>query len=131
MESEIAVKAFIVNDDNLMVIKRSLDDNFNPGIWEIPGGRVKGGEDPHLALKRETKEETGLSIRILKPLNVQHFKKNPNLAITMIIFLCTCDSTDVKLSPEHSNFKWVPVNTAKKYLAEFFHNEIDIYKSIP
>jgi len=35
-----AVKAFIVDDNLLFIIKRSDKDVHKPGIWEIPGGRL-------------------------------------------------------------------------------------------
>jgi len=38
----IAVKSFIVNEKNeLLLIKRRDDDVHKPGAWEIPGGRLE------------------------------------------------------------------------------------------
>ncbi len=33
----LAVKAFIVNDGKVLIVKRALDEAHKPGIWEIPG----------------------------------------------------------------------------------------------
>ena len=60
-----------------------------PGAWEIPGGRLEIGEDPHLGLKREVKEETQLDIKVLQPLSVNYFTRDDGQIITGIVFVCT------------------------------------------
>lgn len=43
------------------------EDPKHSGLLEIPGGRIEGGEDALIALKREVKEECGLEIESIKP----------------------------------------------------------------
>lgn len=126
----LATKSFIVNDGKLLLIKRASDDIQKPNIWEIPGGRLELGEDPKEGLKRETKEETGLDIEILHPLNVRHFTRDDGQVITMLIFLCQASSEEIKLSEEHSNYEWIPIEKSKDKLAHFFHEEVDLYKKL-
>lgn len=40
------------------------------GLWEFPGGRVEPGETPGQAVVREFMEETGLDVRVARPLPV-------------------------------------------------------------
>lgn len=101
----LATKSFILKNDKLLLLKRHSDDVQSPSIWELPGGRLKLGEDPFDGLKRETKEETGLDIEIKHPLNIRHFQRDDGQTITMIIFLCQALHDDVQLSPEHSAFE--------------------------
>jgi len=130
-EAKIAAKAFIVRDNKLLIIKRSDDEAYMPSVWEIPGGKIDPGEDPHLGLKREAKEETGLNIEIIKPLNVQFFQREDLGAITMIIFECNADKGDVILNKkEHSDYKWVDLNEAKDKLRAFFHGEVDMFNNL-
>jgi 8-oxo-dGTP diphosphatase len=125
----IAVKAFIVDDKKrILLIKRELNDVHRPGIWEIPGGRLDSGEDPVEGLKRETKEETGLNIDVLNPLGVRHFTREDGQSITMIIFLCKAESNNVKLSEEHIEYDWVELNKKDPKLADFFNEEVELYK---
>ena len=59
----IAVKAFIVHNNKLLVVKRAKDEVQMPNIWELPGGRLNPGEDPFIGIIREVREETGLYIK--------------------------------------------------------------------
>ena len=80
-----AVKAFIVKDGKLLIVKRSANDEQSPGGWEFPGGRLKKDEDPYIGLKREVKEETDLDISIVQVMDVQHFTRVDGQIIKTLI----------------------------------------------
>ena len=123
----IAVKSMIVNDGKLLILKRASNDVHKPGIWEIPGGRIKTGEDLILGLKRETKEETGLDIEVNREISVRHFRRDDLQEIEMHIFLCNAINVrDIKLSEEHSEYEWIEIEKCKEKLTEFYHPEIDL-----
>ncbi len=107
----IAVKAFIVKDRKALLIKRRANDVHSPGKWDIPGGRLEPGENPLDGIRRECREEVGLDIEIVMPVEVQHFVRDDGQKITMIIFLCRPLSEEVKLSEEHTEYKWVDINS--------------------
>lgn len=48
--------------NKILFLKRSLDDDFHPGVWNLPGGGVEEGEMPGEALVREIKEEVNLIV---------------------------------------------------------------------
>jgi 8-oxo-dGTP diphosphatase len=126
----ISVKSFIVNKNGeLLLIKRRDSDVNKPGIWEIPGGRLKLGEDPFNGLKRETFEETGLNIEIKNPLKVQHFTRDDGQKITMITFLCSSLTDSVVLSEEHEDFIWISLNQALSKIYPAFREDINIIKN--
>jgi ADP-ribose pyrophosphatase YjhB (NUDIX family) len=56
----VAVGAVAVVDDALLLVRRGRGPA--QGSWSVPGGRVEPGEPVHLALVRETLEETGLEV---------------------------------------------------------------------
>lgn len=113
MDFRVAVKAFIVQDGKLLIMKRRPNDVHKPSWWDIPGGRLDVGEDPFTGMKRETMEEAGLSINIICPLGIQHFTRDDGQKITMIIFLCTPKTDDIKLSEEHIEYKWQEMSEAE------------------
>jgi len=131
----LAAKAFIVDNKNrLLVVKRRPNDVQKPGIWEIPGGRLNPGEDPHEGVQRETKEETNLEIEVIKPLTVRHFTRKDKQIITMIVFLCKPVGGKVKLSEEHTDFAGLNLNSEEelsKYFDDsFFMEEVAAFKSL-
>ena len=113
MNFGIAVKAFIVRDGRLLLIQRGQDRPHKPGVWDIPGGRLDQGEDISAGLRREAKEESGLDVRILAPIDLHHFVRDDGQQIAMLIFLCAADSGEVRLSHEHQNYQWHDLSAAQ------------------
>jgi mutator protein MutT len=130
VEFRIATKSFVIKDGKILILKRAHDDVQKPNIWEIPGGRLELGEDPQEGIKRETKEETGIDIEVLHPINVRHFVRDDGQTITMLIFLCKALNDDVTISEEHSDFDWVELEKCKEKLTDFFHKEVDIFNQL-
>ncbi len=59
---QFAQKAVVTNNGQILLVRKSDKDPNNPGMWELPGGRLKDSEElgPHMV--REVLEETGLSV---------------------------------------------------------------------
>ncbi|NWG14400.1 MAG: NUDIX hydrolase [Acidobacteria bacterium] len=57
-----AVNAVIVNGESKVLLTRRSSRVREPGKWCLPGGHLDGGEDWIAALRREVREETGLSV---------------------------------------------------------------------
>lgn len=126
-----AAKSFIVNENKLLIIKRSDDNVQKPGIWEIPGGRLNPNEDQIVGLKREIKEETNLDIDVIKPLTIRKFTREDNQKIELTNFLCKLPdalNNKLKLSKEHTDYEWVELNKVKDRITDFFHKEVDLIK---
>ncbi len=118
----------------ILLIRRSPKDPHDPGLWEFPGGKLDQGQDMSGALEREVLEETGLYIKAVEPLcfvesrisSVPGYEGSPYVVIiTKAKFI----GGKLKLSEEHSDFKWVKPSKAlklnttvetKKALATFF-----------
>ncbi len=125
----IAVKSFIVNKDNeVLLVRRRDNDPHKPGVWEVPGGRLELGENPFEGLKRETVEETGIGIDILNPLKIHHFTRDDGQKITMITFLCRPNSHSVSISNEHTHHEWVHLDKAESKICKEFQEEISIIR---
>lgn len=105
---QMAVKTLFFSRGRYLLLKKSDKDEIAPLTWDIPGGRIKYGENPLDALKRETKEETGILIDPKRtfPLEVWDMKKE-NFQLVGINFLYILKNPqNPKLSFEHTSSKW-------------------------
>lgn len=115
-----AVKAFIVYNNKILILKESLQyqDGSNIGKYDVVGGRVKPGQRFDESLLREIKEETGLDVRIGKPFFVNEWRpvvKGEHWQIIGTFFECSTDSDKVILSEDHDGFQWIDPSDYKKY----------------
>ena len=62
----LAVGVVVFNDQCVLLVKRGKEPFRDE--WAIPGGCVKLGETLKQAAERETREETGITIRVGEPI---------------------------------------------------------------
>ena len=100
-----------------LLIKRSLDNYYAPGVWEFPGGKLDEGQDLSQALEREVLEETGL---LILPTTRMAFTesyvipvgKYKDLPYVVIVGIGKVLGGKFKLSEEHIDYKWVTIKEA-------------------
>jgi len=69
MNSIVRVAVAVIRNKNGQVFVAQRPDNVHQGgLWEFPGGKVESGETVLEALKREIKEEIGISVKDAQPL---------------------------------------------------------------
>lgn len=107
----VAVKAIIRKDDKYLVLFKSENEEVNPNEADIPGGRIEFGEEVEVGLKREIKEELGIEILIKNPSRVWGFVKE-NLHLIGITFLAEYIGGEIKLSNEHTCYRWISKDEA-------------------
>ncbi len=129
MVFKIAVKGIIRRGDGkILIVKRSGQDSYLPGKWEMVGGGVEEKEKPQIALAREIMEETGLRVVIREPFNVFTFENEKNEFKIGITFICEYAEGEVSLSDEHSEYAWIDPKDIKSYdTALSLCNEITTY----
>ena len=59
----LVVAGLVLSEDRILISKRQASQAM-PLYWEFPGGKVKKGETPQAALKRELIEELGIEVQI-------------------------------------------------------------------
>ena len=104
----VFVSAIVQNDGGeTLVLQRSVSDEYLPGYYELPGGRVHVQETLESALSHKLETEVGLrsceSQFVRSLANVE--AKGPYVRVYFTILLN--GSIDVKLSAKHDGYKWV------------------------
>ena len=112
----VVVSLLIEHQGEFLLLKRRADKDHAPGEWEGVSGRVEHGESPVVAAAREAREETGLIVEILKPLDTFHFYRGTGKDEAIgITYHCSTIDRQVTLSDEHDAFAWVSAAAAIKF----------------
>ncbi|MCK4635325.1 MAG: nucleotide exchange factor GrpE, partial [Candidatus Moranbacteria bacterium] len=125
LNSMINIKAVIVNQKKeALILKRSNEEEFNKGAYDLVGGYMREGESFEEALLREIKEETGLtevtieSILKAKEFPRDHEKFNKIKALRFIVKY-SGENDEVKLNEEeHESFEWLSFDEAVKAFSD-------------
>ena len=77
--------------------------------WEMPGGQVEEGESLSEAAIRETKEETGIEVEIIKFCGIY---QNVNRSICNTLFLAKPVGGELTTTPESLEVGFFPIELA-------------------
>lgn len=113
---KFAVKGIILNDDDkFLLLKRSKKETSDIEKWDLPGGRLDSGEKLIDGLVREVKEETKLIIIVENLCSTWNYKPTENFEIKGFTYFCKYVSGKVKLSKEHSAYKWISISEIEEF----------------
>jgi 8-oxo-dGTP diphosphatase len=113
----IGVGAVIFEEDRVVLIRRGKEPGR--GKWSIPGGAVHLGEPLVRAVSREAEEETGLQVKILRPIEV--FERIlPDEAgrilyhYVLIDYLCQVLGGSLRAGSDALEADWVPLDALEQ-----------------
>jgi 8-oxo-dGTP diphosphatase len=109
----IVVAVALIKNKKVLFQERPSEKSM-PFLWELPGGKIKIGETPEMALIREVNEELGISINPvdLRSLTfISHSYKDFNLL--MPVYLCKKWIGNI-FPRENQKFKFFNKNELKK-----------------
>jgi ADP-ribose pyrophosphatase YjhB (NUDIX family) len=114
----VGVGILIRKGDEYLLIKRASEPD--KGLWSVPGGMVEVGEKAEEAAIRETKEETGLEIEIVKDLGavdkiVRDEVGKIKYHFIIIDYLAEPVAGEMHYHDDALDAQWVHVRDFKKY----------------
>jgi dATP pyrophosphohydrolase len=101
-----------------LLLKRSKGQPYSL-LWQMVTGKIKSNEKAYQTALREIREETGLiPVQLWVAPTVNSFYEPKDEYICLLpVFAARVESDRVKLSDEHTEYKWVDKITAQKLLA--------------
>ena len=118
---EISAGAIIFGINEKSKKPRYLLLHYGSGHWDFVKGHIEGSETEEETLRREAKEESGLTgLKLISGFRhkISYFykKDGKTIAKDVIFLLAQTDAAekDVKLSFEHSGYEWLEFDDAIK-----------------
>jgi 8-oxo-dGTP pyrophosphatase MutT (NUDIX family) len=103
----IQVSACLVQvGDRILALQRGFH-KFDPGKWEVPGGKFLEEETLNLCASRELFEETGIKQDIFQEIGVLYVRRKESDFTLRVIVTELHEFPDVQISKEHHAYRWV------------------------
>ncbi len=104
------VNAVLLVSQGILLGRRSPDRRTYPNRWSFPGGHVEAGESFESALKREIREELGLTLRSFSFLTTIESAKP---AASFHLYTVTAwDGQPAIRDREHTELRWFTLQQA-------------------
>lgn len=97
--------AVLVEQDGRVLLVRRANDPFR-GLWTLPAGFVDADEDPARAAARECFEETGLTVRVTRVLEVIAGREHPRGADFVIVYAAQVESGILLAADDADEAAW-------------------------
>ena len=117
------IEAHIFREKNgeleFLLLKRS-PDQYYPNLWQMVSGKIKENETAYNAALREIKEETDLvpeNFWVAPTVNSFYSPDKDYICLLPVFAAKVSFDSEIKISKEHTEFKWLSPEEAKNILA--------------
>jgi 8-oxo-dGTP diphosphatase len=104
VDPKVAAAVLIEQEGRVLLVRR-VNEPFR-GYWTLPAGFINGGEDPAEAAARECVEETGLSVRVTRVLDIIPGREHPRGADFIIVYHAEVVSGELKADDDADAVEW-------------------------
>ncbi len=97
--------AVLVEQGGRVLLVRRANEPFR-GLWTLPAGFVDADEDPARAAARECEEETGLTVRVTRVLDVIAGREHERGADFVIVYAAEVESGSLRAGDDADDARW-------------------------
>ena len=108
VDPKVAAAVLVLDEERVLLVRR-VNEPFR-GLWTLPAGFINGGEDPAEAAARECLEETGLSVRVTRVLDIIAGKEHPRGADFVIVYQAEVASGVMRAADDADAVEWFDKN---------------------
>ena len=119
--NEKSCGCIILKGDRILLI--GAKDDEGKLFWSFPKGHQEDGETDAKTAIRETKEETGLDVKIInnEPIKTGHFIRGGTAYKEILLYVAKPLSDEIKIQEsEVEKVRWIKVNEVGKYLNGYY-----------
>lgn len=105
----------VMHDNKLLILKRNQDKKFDPGKWEFVSSFIKGKDELKIQATNNVFHETSLKFpkKVIQGQTFEVEDKYGKWQITPFLFEYVSDF--VKLTQDHSEYKWIDIKELKNF----------------
>lgn len=113
----VGVGGVVIHRNRALLVLRGREPL--KGQWSIPGGLVELGEELTAAVRRELKEETGLSVRPVATIaafdRIQRQSRRVRYHFVIVDYLCRLKGGKLKPASDVLDARWVARRDLNRY----------------
>ena len=123
-----AAGCVIFKENKILLLRRSIKETSKHGLYELPGGKQELGESLIDTAIKETQEESGLSVKIMKKLDphIDHDMKKIYHGYMAIVE----GEQNIQLSEEHDEYRWLTIRDALEMEHPLSHHAEYLFRQI-
>ncbi|SHF22814.1 8-oxo-dGTP diphosphatase [Seinonella peptonophila] len=107
----VAAKCALVSDNEKVLILQKTPEEMkgdaSKSSYDLPGGRIKYGEEIEVALRRELEEETGVLCDDFELKTAWSVMRPDGVQLHILLYKADYNSQPIHLSSEHDGYQWV------------------------
>jgi 8-oxo-dGTP diphosphatase len=111
MKTVVVAAGLIIEEGKILITQRKKDSPHGL-LWEFPGGKVREGEEPREALRREMREELDAEVEVGMIFDAV-FYSYPEYPILLLVYRCRVEKGPLKPIGCH-DLRWVTLGEMEK-----------------